>query len=95
MLIYSVVQQKRKSGQDQRTRQILPMGGQKGRGGRSWRWRGSNATVQGIGARYTTILKRIQEKRRLQEGIVTDLAKQERKEMMNKFGKVKIEQIQE
>lgn len=52
-------------------RRLLPVGdGGPGRGRRSWRWRGNHPKAQGVGARYSQIVKRIQERRTLQEGIV-------------------------
>ena len=72
----------RTSRKHQLTRRLLPVGdGGPGRGRRSWRWRGSNATVQGVGSRYSGILKRIQEKRRAQEDVVRGLAGKERTEL--------------
>lgn len=60
------------------TRRLLPVGdGGPGRGRRSWRWRGSDTKVQGIGARYSQIIKRIQERRTAQEGLVNREAAKE------------------
>lgn len=59
-------------------RRLLPVGdGGPGRGRKSWRWRGSDTKVQGIGARYSQIIKRIQERRIAQEGLVSREAAKE------------------
>lgn len=64
------------------TRRILPVGdGGPGRGRRSWRWRGADPSVQGIGSRYNKILLRIKERRDQQERFVKGEAKKERAEL--------------
>jgi len=76
----------KKTRADYLRRRLLPVGdGGPGRGRRSWRWRGSSLTTQGIGSRYSEIMRRIRERREQQETVVAGLARKEEKALVKKF----------
>lgn len=75
---------------DSLTRRLMPVGdGGPGRGRRSFRWRGANATKQGVGARYSEIVKRLQERRTLQEQQVMSLVEKEKASMVKRLEQLK------
>lgn len=68
----------------------MPVGdGGPGRGRRSFRWRGASVTKQGIGARHSEIVKRLQERRTLQEQQVSSLIEKEKADMIERLKALK------
>lgn len=83
----------RDSRKDSLVRKLMPVGdGGPGRARRSWRWRGANASKQGVGARYSEIVKRLQERQIRQEDQVSRLVEKEKVDMRKKLEAMNLSQ---
>lgn len=83
-LIYSQMQK------DYEQQLLMPAGDvASGASRKSWRWRGASATKQGVGARYSQIVKRLAERRASQEQQVMSLVEKEKADLTDRLAKLK------